>query len=74
MAPPAEPAAVCPTVVCCACCAAPAVLRRYVKYSMGHIENFDPFAILQVPVDATEAEIKKAYRKLSLQVCVCACL
>lgn len=44
-----------------------ALLLWYVNHSMGNIENFDPFAILQVPVDATESEIKKAYRKLSLQ-------
>jgi translocation protein SEC63 len=38
-----------------------------VKHSVGGIENFDPFAILNVPVDASDADIKKAYRKLSLQ-------
>lgn len=44
-----------------------ALLIWFVKHSVGGIENFDPFAILNVPVDASDADIKKAYRKLSLQ-------
>lgn len=44
-----------------------ALLLWYVKHSMGQVENFDPFQILQVPLDATDSEIKKAYRRLSLQ-------
>lgn len=39
----------------------------YVKHSMGEVESFDPFQILQVSLDATDQEIKKAYRRLSLQ-------
>eukprot|EP00636_Phaeomonas_parva_P000765 CAMPEP_0118865142 /NCGR_PEP_ID=MMETSP1163-20130328/9499_1 /TAXON_ID=124430 /ORGANISM="Phaeomonas parva, Strain CCMP2877" /LENGTH=525 /DNA_ID=CAMNT_0006799341 /DNA_START=97 /DNA_END=1670 /DNA_ORIENTATION=- len=33
----------------------------------GEIKQFDPFAILGVTASASEAEIKKAYRKMSLQ-------
>lgn len=39
----------------------------YVKHSMGEVKSFDPFQILQVSLDASDQEIKKAYRRLSLQ-------
>ena len=42
-------------------------LLWYVSSTAKPLEKFDPFAILQVEETATEAEIKKAYRKLSLQ-------
>ena len=31
------------------------------------MDRFDPFEILQLPEDATDADIKRAYRRLSLQ-------
>lgn len=33
---------------------------------MANMKPFDPFEILGVPRDASDREIKKAYRKLSL--------
>lgn len=39
----------------------------YVKHSYQPVDTFDPFEILGVEESATDAEIKKAYRKLSLQ-------
>lgn len=38
----------------------------YTQSSMASMKPFDPFEILGVPRDATERDIKKAYRKLSL--------
>jgi translocation protein SEC63 len=43
------------------------VLLFYVQSSSGESAPFDPFDILGVDRSATEKEIKKAYRKLSLQ-------
>lgn len=43
------------------------LLLLYVKSSSGDMKPFDPFEILGVERGATEREIKKAYRKLSLQ-------
>ena len=37
-----------------------------VAYNSNHEEQFDPFAILEVPTSASAKEIKSAYRKLSL--------
>lgn len=39
----------------------------YVRHSAQPVERFDPFEILNVAETASESEIKKAYRKLSLQ-------
>ncbi|KIY98884.1 translocation protein SEC63 [Monoraphidium neglectum] len=39
----------------------------YVKAASSEIKPFDPFEILGVERTATDKEIKKAYRKLSLQ-------
>jgi translocation protein SEC63 len=41
-------------------------LIYYVKTSHVTMDRFDPFEILQVSETATDAEIKRAYRKLSL--------
>lgn len=38
----------------------------YTQSSMANMKPFDPFEILGVPRDASDREIKKAYRKLSL--------
>lgn len=35
--------------------------------SIEALQSFDPFTILDVPSDATMKEIKKQYRKLSLE-------
>lgn len=35
--------------------------------SQGEIRRFDPFAILEIPQDATDKDIKSAYRRLSLK-------
>lgn len=43
------------------------LLLWYIKASSTPMERFDPFEILQIPESSTEADIKKAYRKLSLQ-------
>ena len=43
------------------------LLIYYVKHSHVTMDRFDPFAILQVSETATDADIKRAYRKLSLQ-------
>ena len=43
------------------------LLFWYVQKSSKPLEVFDPFKILGVSEDATEADIKKAYRRLSLQ-------
>lgn len=40
---------------------------RVIQQSSKGLQHFDPFEILQVPADATDKEIKKAYRQLSLQ-------
>ncbi|KAF8055125.1 ERDJ2A [Scenedesmus sp. PABB004] len=42
-------------------------LLTYTQSSMASMKPFDPFEILGVPRDATDRDIKKAYRKLSLQ-------
>lgn len=42
-------------------------LLAYTQSSMASLKPFDPFEILGVPTDASERDIKKAYRKLSLQ-------
>ena len=42
-------------------------LLFYVKAASAPMDRFDPFEILQIPESASEGEIKKAYRKLSLQ-------
>lgn len=42
------------------------ILLNWVS-SDGEVQSFDPFAILKIAQDATSSEIKKAYRKLSLQ-------
>mmetsp|Transcript_11967 Transcript_11967/g.24064 ORF Transcript_11967/g.24064 Transcript_11967/m.24064 type:complete len:711 (-) Transcript_11967:80-2212(-) len=42
------------------------LLIWYVKTSNVTVDRFDPFEILQIPQTATDAEIKRAYRKLSL--------
>ncbi|KAL4531929.1 hypothetical protein Ndes2437B_g02360 [Nannochloris sp. 'desiccata'] len=44
-----------------------ALLLLYVKSASAPMDRFDPFEILQVSESASEADIKKAYRKLSLQ-------
>jgi len=44
-----------------------ALLLLYVKSASTPMDRFDPFEILQVSESASEAEIKRAYRKLSLQ-------
>jgi hypothetical protein len=41
-------------------------LLAYTQSSMASMKPFDPFEILNVPRDATDRDIKKAYRKLSL--------
>ena len=43
------------------------LLLWYVTASSSPMDRFDPFEILQVSESASEADIKKAYRKLSLQ-------
>lgn len=43
-----------------------AFLIYYVRTHQVVMDRFDPFEILQVPESATDAEIKRAYRKLSL--------
>lgn len=43
------------------------LLIYYVKHSHVTMDRFDPFEILQVSETATDADIKRAYRKLSLQ-------
>ena len=35
--------------------------------SQGEIRRFDPFAILEIPAEATDKDIKSAYRRLSLK-------
>lgn len=52
------------------------VMVYYSQQAIGDAKPFDPFEILGLPRDAEDREIKKAYRKLSLQyhpdkVCVC---
>lgn len=42
------------------------LLIYYIKHSHVTMDRFDPFEILQVPETATDADIKRAYRKLSL--------
>jgi hypothetical protein len=39
---------------------------RYISNASKDLQPFDPFEILQLPSDATDKEIKKAYRQLSL--------
>ena len=36
--------------------------------SMEQLQSFDPFMILQVPSDASVRDIKKQYRKMSLEM------
>lgn len=43
------------------------LLIWYIQAAGKPAAGFDPFAILQLPEDASEQDIKKAYRKLSLQ-------
>lgn len=43
------------------------LLLWYVKAASAPLDRFDPFEILQIPESASEADIKRAYRKLSLQ-------
>ena len=43
------------------------LLLLYVKSASSPMDRFDPFEILQVSESASEGDIKKAYRKLSLQ-------
>ncbi|WIA39826.1 hypothetical protein OEZ86_013276 [Tetradesmus obliquus] len=43
-----------------------AALLGYTQSSMASLKPFDPFEILDVPRDASDRDIKKAYRKLSL--------
>jgi hypothetical protein len=40
---------------------------RYVSAASKPLERFDPFEILQLSPDAPDADIKRAYRRLSLQ-------
>lgn len=40
---------------------------RYIRSSLTAVSQFDPFEILKLQHDATDQEIKKAYRRLSLQ-------
>ena len=44
----------------------PSVSRRYIVAAQKGDPPFDPFEILKVPSGATEQEIKKAYRRMSL--------
>lgn len=37
------------------------------QVSSGDMKPFDPFEILEISSDATDKEIKKAYRQLSLK-------
>lgn len=39
----------------------------YVQLTTSELKPFDPFEILGVDSEASEKDIKKAYRKLSLQ-------
>jgi translocation protein SEC63 len=43
------------------------LLLLYVKSASAPMDRFDPFEILQITESASEGDIKKAYRKLSLQ-------
>lgn len=44
-----------------------AALIWYIRSSLTAVNQFDPFEILKLQHDATDQEIKKAYRRLSLQ-------
>lgn len=45
-------------------------LERLLALSEVPEDELDPFAVLGVEVQATDAELKKAYRQLAVQVCV----
>lgn len=45
-------------------------LQRLLALAEVPEEELDPFTVLGVEVHATEAELKKAYRQLAVQVCV----
>ncbi|KAK9848100.1 hypothetical protein WJX84_012284 [Apatococcus fuscideae] len=44
-----------------------ALLLVWVSYSAKEIKPFDPYSILQLEPGATEKDVKKAYRNLSLK-------
>lgn len=46
-------------------------LERLLALAEVPEDELDPFTVLGVEVNATEAELKKAYRQLAVQVCVC---
>ncbi len=46
-------------------------LERLLALAEVPEDELDPFTVLGVEVHATEAELKKAYRQLAVQVCVC---
>lgn len=46
-------------------------LERLLALAEVPEDDLDPFTVLGVEVNATEAELKKAYRQLAVQVCVC---
>lgn len=45
-------------------------LERLLALAEVPEDELDPFTVLGVEVHATEAELKKAYRQLAVQVCV----
>ena len=54
------------------------LLLWYVSSSVSDMKPFDPFEILEIDRSATDREIKKAYRQLSLRfhpdkVCIVCC-
>ena len=44
-----------------------ALLLVWVSYSATEIKPFDPYAILQLEPGASEKDVKRAYRNLSLK-------
>ena len=42
-------------------------LEQIAESGLGEIRRFDPFAILEIPLESSDKEIKSAYRKLSLK-------